>query len=161
MMDAHLALSLINYLPFWPGQRRVVSAILRAAVCPIGVDSLIGAPIYGDDLAGLRVGANVHIGRRLTVFGDAVVGDGCVLSESVTLAAVNHLGFAGGKRDTQMGLIVIEPNCWIGCNVILCPNVRIGQGSTIGAGSVVTHDVLPFSVAAGNPARVIRPCVRE
>ena len=48
----------------------------------------------------------------------------------------------------------IEDDCWIGGNVIILPGVRIGQGSTIGAGSVVTKDVPPFSVAVGSPCRV-------
>ena len=45
---------------------------------------------------------------------------------------------------------------WIGGGAILLPGVTIGRGSVIGAGAVVTKDVSPYSVAVGNPARVIR-----
>jgi acetyltransferase-like isoleucine patch superfamily enzyme len=54
------------------------------------------------------------------------------------------------------GPIVIEDDCWLGGHVVVTRNVRIGRGSVIGAHSVVTRDVPPFSLAVGVPARVIR-----
>lgn len=52
--------------------------------------------------------------------------------------------------------ITIGDNCWLGGNVIVLPGVNIGSGSVIGAGSVVTHDIPPSSLAYGNPAKVVR-----
>jgi len=52
--------------------------------------------------------------------------------------------------------VVIEDSCDIGIGSIILPGVRIGKGSIIGAGSVVTKDVEPFTVAVGNPARFLR-----
>jgi maltose O-acetyltransferase len=52
--------------------------------------------------------------------------------------------------------VVIGARVWIGGATVILPGVTIGEGSTIGAGSVVTRDVPPRSVAAGNPCRVIR-----
>jgi len=52
--------------------------------------------------------------------------------------------------------VVIEDNVWIGSKVVILPGVRIGSGAVIGAGSIVTKDVPPRCVAAGNPARVLR-----
>lgn len=52
--------------------------------------------------------------------------------------------------------VVIEDNVWLGYNVIVLPGVTIGTGSVIGAGSVVTRDIPPYSIAVGNPARVIK-----
>lgn len=52
--------------------------------------------------------------------------------------------------------VVIEDNVWIGSKVVILPGVRIGTRAVIGAGSIVTRDVPPRCVAAGNPARVIR-----
>ena len=46
---------------------------------------------------------------------------------------------------------------WIGGNVTILPGVKINQGAIIGAGSVVTHDIPPYVIAAGNPCQVIRP----
>ena len=54
------------------------------------------------------------------------------------------------------GKIIIEDNCWIAGHVTLTKCVTIGSGSIIGANSVVTKDIPPNSIAAGNPAKVIR-----
>lgn len=52
--------------------------------------------------------------------------------------------------------ITVGNGCWICSNVIICGGVTIGEGCVIGAGSVVTRDVPPYSIAAGNPCKVIR-----
>ena len=52
--------------------------------------------------------------------------------------------------------VFIEDNVWIGEFVSVLPGVRIGEGSVIGTMSVVTHDIPPFSIAVGSPARVIK-----
>ena len=50
--------------------------------------------------------------------------------------------------------VIIEDDVWIGARVVILPVVRIGTGSVIGACSVITKDVPPFAIAAGNPATV-------
>lgn len=57
----------------------------------------------------------------------------------------------------EPGNITIEDNVWIGCECVILKGVTIGRGAIIGAGSVVTRDVPPYTMAAGNPARVIKP----
>jgi acetyltransferase-like isoleucine patch superfamily enzyme len=61
-----------------------------------------------------------------------------------------------GKIDLLEQAIEIGDDAWIGCMSIILKGVTIGQGAIIGAGSVVTQDVPPFTIVAGNPARVIR-----
>jgi maltose O-acetyltransferase len=51
--------------------------------------------------------------------------------------------------------ITIEDNVWIGGLAVICPGVTVGQDSVIGAGTVVTKNVPPGSIAVGNPARVV------
>jgi acetyltransferase-like isoleucine patch superfamily enzyme len=58
-------------------------------------------------------------------------------------------------------VVTIEDDVWIGCNAVVLKGVTIGRGAVIGAGSIVTHDVPPFVVVAGNPARVIRELSRD
>ena len=52
--------------------------------------------------------------------------------------------------------IVIEDDCWIAANAVITAGVKIGKHSVIAAGAVVTKDIPPFSVAVGNPAKVIK-----
>lgn len=52
--------------------------------------------------------------------------------------------------------VTIEDDVWIGASVVVLKGVTIGRGAVIGAGSVVTHDVAPYVLVAGNPARVVR-----
>ena len=54
----------------------------------------------------------------------------------------------------------ISDDVWVGGGAIICPGVTVGAGSTIGAGSVVTRDIPPRVLAAGNPCRVIRELPR-
>src|SRR5260221_9818507 len=66
-----------------------------------------------------------------------------------------------GSSEVPARPIHIERNVWIGFDSCVLPGVRIGEGSVVGARSVVVEDVPPFSVVAGNPARLIRrlePC---
>lgn len=57
--------------------------------------------------------------------------------------------------------VTIGDNVWIGGNSVICPGVHIGDNVVIGAGSVVTKDIPAWSVAAGNPCRVIRKITEE
>ncbi len=58
---------------------------------------------------------------------------------------------------TSKGPVTIGDNVWFGANVVVTSGVTIGRRSVIGANSVVTEDVPAFSIAAGSPARVIKP----
>ena len=57
--------------------------------------------------------------------------------------------------------VVIQKDVWIGANAVICGGVTIGEGSVIGAGSVVTRDIPAGVVAAGSPCRVIRPITEK
>lgn len=82
------------------------------------------------------------------------IGDNTTICPNVRLIAHD----ASTKRITgytKIGKIHIEENCFIGESAIILLNVTIGANSIIGAGAVVTHDIPPQSIAAGNPAKVI------
>src|SRR5262249_50299226 len=64
-------------------------------------------------------------------------------------------------RHRHIGTIVIEPHVIVGSNAVVLPDVTIGEGSTVGAGSVVTHSLEPWGVYAGAPARRINTRPRD
>jgi maltose O-acetyltransferase len=82
------------------------------------------------------------------------IGNNCVLSPNVRLIAHD----ASTKRIlgySKIGMIEIKDNCFIGDSALILPRVTIGPGSIVGAGAVVTKDVPPATIVAGNPARII------
>jgi len=107
---------------------------------------------------GLKIGRNIQI--LDSVFLDPShcflisIGDNCTICPNVRLIAhdastKNFLGY------TKIGRIEIKENCFIGDSAIVLPNVKIGPNSIIGAGSVVTKNIPPNMIAAGNPAKMI------
>lgn len=95
------------------------------------------------------------------------IGDNVLIGPNVTLATPMHpmLPEERNVRQREDGSfynleyakpIVIERDCWLASNVVVCGGVTICEGSVIGAGSVVTRDIPPHSLAVGNPCRVIR-----
>tara|TARA_B100000749_G_C18190003_1_gene367510 strand:- start:338 stop:640 length:303 start_codon:yes stop_codon:yes gene_type:complete len=89
------------------------------------------------------------------------IGDDVLIGSGVHLYSSNH---RFDQRDTPIASqgyspsedLVIENDVWIGANAIILPGVRVGQHSVIGAGSVVSKSIEPYSVYAGVPARKIK-----
>lgn len=77
--------------------------------------------------------------------------------QRVSSSFINHLIFKENFLSdiSTKGSVIIEEDVWIGSNSVILPGVRIGRGSIIGGGSVVTKDIPPYSIAVGNPAKVV------
>lgn len=121
--------------------------------------------VYGDFTVihpeNVRIGVNCGINHDVFILGRCgiEIGDDVVLSARAMLidAALDPSTFAQpADRKYIDGPIRIGKGAWIGAGAIILPGVTIGERSVVGAGSVVTRDVPPLSVVAGNPARVIR-----
>jgi len=89
-------------------------------------------------------GGGVHIGAR------TLISTGC------SIASITHSEQIATRRIGIEAPVTIEEDCWLGTGAIVLPGVRIGKGSIIGAGAVVTKDIPPYSMAIGVPARVVR-----
>lgn len=91
------------------------------------------------------------------------IGENTFIAPGVCIACAGHsidpVQRAEGISTSRP--IMIENDVWIGANAVICGGVTIGEGSVIGAGSVVTKDIPPRVVAAGNPCRVIRKVTEE
>jgi len=88
------------------------------------------------------------------------IGNRVLFGPNVQLYAATHPldgHVRRGIKGPEFGRpITIGDDVWVGGAVVVCPGVTIGNNSVVGAGSVVTKDVEPYTVVAGNPARVIR-----
>lgn len=102
----------------------------------------------------------VRIGIGSVIIGPVTMGNGSGLGQHVFVAGFNH-GYDDGTKNSSIQPLVIRPvviedEAHIGANSVVTAGVTIGKRSQIGAGSVVTKSIPPFSVAIGNPARVIK-----
>jgi acetyltransferase-like isoleucine patch superfamily enzyme len=109
---------------------------------------------------------NVFIGRNTRINsnfnlrnkdGVLEIGQNCLIASKVTII-VNSYDIRQKKisiRNMKHSLVKIGNNVLIGTNAVIMPGVEIGEGAVIGANSVVTKDIDPFSVNAGNPAKKI------
>lgn len=108
----------------------------------IGDETWIGQQCFFHSAGGITVGARVGIGPGVKVL------------------TSQH---REGGRDVpvlfspvDMAPVFLDDDCDVGINAVILPGVRVGKGAVVGAGSVVTHDVPPYAVVAGVPARVLR-----
>jgi galactoside O-acetyltransferase len=91
-----------------------------------------------------------------------ILGADCLIGARCTLTPYQH-SVADRRlpiREQPLvsrGDILIEDDVWLGANVSVMDGVTVGRGSIVGAGAVVTRSIPPYSIAAGIPARVIRP----
>jgi galactoside O-acetyltransferase len=135
-------------------------ALLVAILGSVGERTVLLPPFH------VGFGSNVHIGDdffgnvNLTFVDDVEIriGDGVMIAPSVTLTTTGHPVHPARRVDFARFSepIVLEDRVWIGSNAVVLPGVRIGYGSVIGAGSVVSRDIPPMVVAVGAPCRVLR-----
>jgi acetyltransferase-like isoleucine patch superfamily enzyme len=159
----------VNYL----GIRKRPPATLN-----IGEGSIFEGAITSD-----RAGSRVTIGNHTFIGNSTIVtalsvdiGDDVLMSWGCTI--VDHdshgldwlerkndvRGFYQGVKDwatVQIKPVKIGDKVWIGFNVIVLKGVTIGEGAVVGAGSVVTRDIEPYSLVAGNPAKFIRSLAKD
>ena len=112
--------------------------------------------------AGITIGARALIGESCVLRGQGgiTIGDDVFLAPLVQILAVNHVYHDTTRPISHQGItaqgIAIEDGAWIGAGAIILDGVRVGRNAVVGAGAVVTHDVPPYTLVAGNPARVVR-----
>lgn len=110
----------------------------------------------------IEIEDNVHIEQNLHLIcaEKIFIGNSTLISSFVFITDVNHVFDNISLSVIQQGLAVaptiIEKNCFIGTGVKIMAGVHIGEHSVIGANAVVTHDIPPYSVVAGIPAKVIK-----
>lgn len=147
-----------------PGSRLLIG--VGSTIGPFTVLDLTDDPnSNGTDI----VHARLEIGRRTAINefnniraagGTILIGDNCLLSQYVTVVASNHDTTASGPmRDAPWSRertgVEIGDDVWIGASAVVLPGVRLGSGSVVAAGAVVTRDVPQGVIVGGVPARVL------
>ena len=123
----------------------------------------IGARCFFNFPNNISIGNNVSIQRDCTFSanGGIAIGNGVIIAHCVDIFTGEHnynsedLRYLPFDERYNCEPVVIGDYVWIGSHVIVMPGVTIGKGAVIGAGSIVTKDVPPMAVVAGNPARVL------
>lgn len=112
------------------------------------------------DIHGISIGDHVLIspGVRISAANHISIADSCMLASHAYITDSDWHGiYDRSLPPRETSRVILEENVWIGDSAIVCKGVTIGRNSIIGAGSVVTSDIPANVMAAGNPARVIRP----
>ncbi|MER0438773.1 acyltransferase [Emticicia sp. W12TSBA100-4] len=108
----------------------------------------------------VNIGNNSRIGIGNVIIGPVTIGNNVILAQNIVMSGLNH-----NYTNTEVPIylqgetvanITIEDDCWIGANAVITAGVTVGKHSVVAGGAVVTKSIPPFSVAVGNPARVIK-----
>lgn len=134
--------------------------ILKDLLGSVGENTIIKPPFNCEFGKTITVGNNTFINMNVTILDGSpiTIGNNVLIGPGTGLYGANHPLDPIERRKwiTIWKPIIIEDDVWIGGNVSILPNIRIGKGSIVGSGSVVTKDVPPMVVVAGNPARIIK-----
>lgn len=139
--------------------------ILKKLLGSMGENTYIEPPFRCDYGFNITVGKNFYSNFNLVILDPApvVIGDNCFLGPDVGIYTAGH-PIHPKIRNTKVEYAVkttVGDNVWIGGKTVINPGVHIGDNCVIGSGSVVTKDMPPDTVCAGNPCRVIRKITEE
>jgi acetyltransferase-like isoleucine patch superfamily enzyme len=106
------------------------------------------------------IGNDTLIGMGNVIIGPVTIGNNVIFAQNIVASGLNHdyndVNIPISKQKILVSPIVVEDDCWIAANSIITSGVTIGKHSVVAGGSVVTKNVPPYSVVAGNPAKVIK-----
>ena len=148
----------------WPLEGNVLE-MLEEGRLEIGPHALLepGVWLTAPAPGRIRIGAGTFLNIAVMVAAQNLVeiGDHCMFANGCFVTDANHRFDDPGKPITWQGFTTKGPtrvgdNVWCGANVVITSGVTVGERCVIGANSVVTEDIPPFSIAAGAPAKVLR-----
>lgn len=139
--------------------------ILCKLIGELGENCVILSPFMTDYGTYCRIGHDTFINHNAYLMdcGGITIGHHCFIGPNCGMYTAIHPNIA---KERNLGLekalpIVIGDNCWIGGDVTILPGVTIGEGTVIGAKSIVTKDIPAHVIAVGNPCRVLRPITED
>lgn len=125
---------------------------------PLDESTTVLPPLYIDYGKPVSIGKRCFIQQCCTFFGRGgiEIGDDVFIGPKCNLITINHDVNPDNRSATYGKPIKIEDKVWLGINATVLPGVTLGYGCIVGANSVVTKDVPPMTIVAGNPARIIK-----
>lgn len=155
-----------RYLPASSNKLGQIVRPLRRWCCTLiyakaGKNINVEKGVYFGNGFDLEIGDNSGIGINCQIHGPVKIGNNVMMGVDVVIISANHrfdridipMNQQGHQPDRP---VIIGDDVWVGTRAILLPGVSIGDGAIIGAGAVVTKDVPPYAISAGNPASVIK-----
>jgi len=142
------------------GQNVKIYSFVNLYGCEIGDDSRVGA--FVEIQKGARIGKRVKVSSHtficegVTIEDEVFIGHGVMFINDKYPFATNSDGSSQSEADWKVVPTFVRKRASIGSNATLLCGVTIGEGAIVGAGSVVTKDVPPYTIVAGNPARILR-----
>ena len=151
---------IMMFMEFIPHPVRFL--VFKIILAQLGPDSMIDYKTYFRYPWRIKIGRGVSINRGCEFIGAMTAENGNIMiGDYVTFAP--YVRVITGTHDysfldlpDKAASVTIEDHVWICTGAIILPGVTIGTGAIIGAGSIVTKDVAPFTICAGNPARLIK-----
>ncbi len=141
-------------------QKQMREGIYRKLFGKAGDEIWIEPPFYCDYGYNISLGSKVFFNFNCVILDPApvTIGSNVMFGPAVQICTATHPMSAAERRTGREFARPVEigPDVWVGSGAIICPGIRVGAQSVIGAGSVVTRDVPADVFAAGNPCRVIR-----
>lgn len=156
----------LQFLYMKKGKKSVIYRSVRKDIVPfntfvMGDYSVIeDYAIINNAVGDIVIGNHTRIGLGNTIIGPVTIRDKVNLAQNVIVSGLNHNFENIDKAIAEQGIstkqIIIDDNVWIGANSVVLAGIQIGKHVVVGAGSVVTKDIPPYSVALGNPAKVVK-----
>ena len=127
--------------------------------------AFVNPPFYCDYGKKIEVGKNFFANYNCMIIDVAkvTIGENCMMAPNVAIYTAGHPIHPAARNSAyEYGIeVTIGDNVWLGGNTVVVPGVHIGSNVVIGAGSVVTKDIPDWSVAVGNPCRVVKKITEE
>ncbi len=135
----------------------VRSVILRVFGARVGRGTALRASTWIEMPWQLALGDRCLLGEDVKIYnlGEISIGDDTVVSQGAHLCAGTH-DYTDPAFPLRRGTIRVGKHAWIAADAFVGPNIEVGDGAVVGARAVVTRNVEPWTVVAGNPARPIK-----
>lgn len=158
--------NLLNPFFHKKGKKSIIRRRTRIDVLPfrnftVGEKTIIeDFTCVNNGMGDVTIGSNCMIGIGNVLTGPVTIGNNVITAQHVGISGLNH-GYTDvdvpiRNQKCNIAEVIIEDDCWIGTNVVITSGVTIGKHAVVAGGSVVTKNVPPFTIVAGNPAKIIK-----